>query len=146
MSASPATEGTDKTKEAVRRITEKARMMIGFSLIAKKHYAKVVLKISQEEKDSSDIIVLDIRIKTELVCKFLVYEMNMPQYAIDRLVVETTWSANQVNWQMVFISFADMESVALVYWYADMLCNPTRLVKYEPATMCNLVDFSDRHL
>lgn len=81
---------------------------MGFSTINKWYYDKILQKISQGEKDSTDPVVLDICIKTELLRDFLTLEMDMPQDDVDRLVVKITWASDQVNWQTIFVRFADL--------------------------------------
>lgn len=74
-----------------------------------------------DEKHNMDKVILRIKILTLLVKDFLINECAMPQHLIDLLVVDTTWSADQAEWKTVFMWFADIDSISLIYCHADVL-------------------------
>lgn len=111
-----------------------------------KIYEHNLRKLPAERINNTNPIVINRELKADLVCQYLLIEMAMPTHQIDTLQVHRVWSADRPNWQTVFVSFGDIESVQKVYQYASSLVNPNYLTKHVPASMHSLVDFCESHL
>lgn len=70
----------------------------------------------------------------------------MCEEVIIQLVVETVWTANQADWQTVYMRFGDISSTFIIYRYASVLSEPNKFIKYIPATRREHVNFVEKYI